>query len=73
MAVKDGAQRQGLLNEMRQKISEIDRLVLELKELGTGVPVVEKNTRSMLSIINILKVVISDVAEIEENKEVINE
>ena len=72
MDVKNRAQRAGLLKEMRQKISEIDRLVLELKELGTGVPVVEKNTRSILSVINILKVVISDVAEIEENKEVSN-
>jgi uncharacterized protein YoxC len=61
-----------LLKEMRQKIDEIDRLVLELKDLGTGVPAVEKNTRCILSFVNVLKAGISDVVEIGDNEEVIN-
>jgi ABC-type lipopolysaccharide export system ATPase subunit len=54
----------GRLREMREKIEEIERLVLELKELGEGVPVVEKNVRAILSLTYVLKFGISDVAEI---------
>ena len=66
MPVKDRDRTSVLLKEMRQKIGEIDRLVFELKELGAGVPVVEKNARGILSFINVLKVGISDVAEIQK-------
>ena len=52
------------LREMREKIEEIDRLGLELKELGKGVPVVEKNVQAILSLAYALKFGISDVAEI---------
>ena len=54
----------GRLREMREKIEEIERLVLELKELGEGVPVVEKNVQAILSLTYVLKFGISDVAEI---------
>ena len=49
---------------MREKIKEAEKLVLELKELGKGVPVVEKNVSNMLSFIFVLKFDISDVADI---------
>jgi len=54
----------GQLREMSEKIEEIERLVLELKELGKGMPVIEKNACSVLSFIYVLKFGISDVAEI---------
>ena len=53
----------GLLKEMKQKIEEIERLVFELKELGRGMPVVEKNARSILSFTRVLRFGISDLAE----------
>ncbi|MBE9571510.1 MAG: hypothetical protein IMF11_12850 [Proteobacteria bacterium] len=53
----------GLLKEMKQKIEEIEGLVVELRELGKCMPVVEKNTRSILSFTHILRFSISDLAE----------
>jgi hypothetical protein len=53
-----------LLRDMSQKIEEIERLVLELKDLGEGMPVVEKNSRSILSFIHVLRFGISDLAEV---------
>ena len=58
------------LREMKEKIEEIERLVLDLKELGKGMPVIEKNTCTILSFVYVLKFVISDVAEIAEREEV---
>jgi hypothetical protein len=55
-------------SEMKKKIEEIERLVLDLKELGKGMPVVEKNARSILSLIYVLKFGISDVAEITDKE-----
>jgi len=51
-----------LLKDMDQKIREIERLVLDLEEMGKGMPVVEKNTRSILSFTHVLRFGISDVA-----------
>jgi predicted transcriptional regulator len=56
------------LREMSEKIEEIERLVLELKELGHGMPVIEKNVCSILSFIHVLKCGISDVAEITDKR-----
>jgi hypothetical protein len=53
----------GLLKEMKQKVEEIERLVFELKDLGRGMPVVEKNARSILSFTHVLRFGISDLAE----------
>jgi len=53
----------GRLQEMRGRIVEIERLVLELKELGQGAPVVEQNVRAILSLVHVLKFGISDLAE----------
>jgi hypothetical protein len=57
------------LREMSEKIEEIERLVLELKKLGKGVPVVEKNVRAILSLTYVLKFgIIPDVAEITDKR-----
>jgi len=52
-----------LLNDMKGKIEEIERLVLELRDLGRGMPVVEKNAQSILSFTHVLRYGISDLAE----------
>jgi len=54
----------GLLNDMKGKIEEIERLVLELRDLGRGMPVVEKNAQSILSFTHVLRYGISDLAEV---------
>ena len=56
-----------VLQEMKIRIDQIEKLVLELKQLGQGVPAVEKNSRNILSAIYNLKFGISDIAEIDEN------
>jgi ABC-type lipopolysaccharide export system ATPase subunit len=52
------------LKEMKTTIDQIEKLVHKLKDSGAGVPVVEKNARIILSVVNILKFGISDPAEI---------
>ncbi len=54
----------GLLKDMKEKIEEIERLVLELRDLGRGMPVVEKNAQSILSFTHVLRFGISDLAEV---------
>ncbi len=51
------------LKKMKEKIDEIERLACELRDLGGGVPVVEKNTRSILSFIHVLKFGIADLID----------
>jgi hypothetical protein len=53
-----------LIKIMKQRIEEIEVLVLELKDLGRGMPMVEKNARSILSFIHVLTFGISDLAEV---------
>ena len=55
------------LNEMSEKIEEIHRLVLELKDLGKGLPVIEKNVLSILSFTHVLRFGISDIAEVSDS------
>lgn len=54
-----------ILQEMKTKIDRLEELALELKELGQGVPAVEKNSRDILSATYNLKFGISDIAEID--------
>jgi carbamate kinase len=54
------------LKEMKAVIEQIEQLVHKLKTSGGGIPVVEKNARILLSIVNILKFGISDPAEIQD-------
>lgn len=53
-----------VLQQMKTRIEQIEKLGLELKELGQGVPVIDKNTRNILSAVYVLKFGISDVVEI---------
>jgi len=53
------------LKDMKTKIEQIEKLTLELKHLGDGIPVVEKNVQSFLNTAYVLKFGISDVAEID--------
>lgn len=53
-----------LLRQMKTRIDGIENLIHELKALGEGVPVIEKNTRCMLSFTHALTFGISDVAEV---------
>jgi cell division protein FtsB len=55
---------QSNLKEMKATIDQIEQLVHKLKASGAGVPVVEKNARIILSVVNVLKFGISDPAEI---------
>lgn len=55
------------LKEMHAKIAEVEIGINELRNLGTGLPAVEKNTRSMLNFIYVLKFGISDIFDIENN------
>ncbi len=57
-----------LLKGMERKIGEIERLVLDLREMGKGMPVIEKNTRSILSFTHVLRFGISDVAAMLDNQ-----
>lgn len=54
-----------VLQNMKDKIEKIEKLAFELKELGQGIPAVEKNSRSILCAVYILKFGISDISEIE--------
>ncbi len=57
-----------LLGTMKEKIEEINRLAGELKELGEGIPVIEKNARCILSFTHALKFGISDIVEVMDRK-----
>jgi hypothetical protein len=53
-----------LLRQMKTRIEGIEDLVRELKALGEGVPVIEKNARCILSFTHVLTFGISDVVEV---------
>ncbi len=57
-----------LLKDMKQRIDEIERLARDLENLGKGMPVVEKNTRSILSFTHVLRFGISDLAEFVDSQ-----
>ncbi len=54
-----------LLTEMDARIKGIENLAGELKDLGKGIPVIEKNARCILSFVFALKFGISDVVDLE--------
>jgi hypothetical protein len=54
-----------ILKAMNRKIEETEKAVMELKKLGRGAPVIEKNVRSILSLTHALRFGISDLAETE--------
>ena len=49
------------LLRINERVEAIERLALELKQLGQGAPAVEKNAESILSTVYVLKFGISDV------------
>ena len=53
------------IKEMNAKIAEIEMRINELRDLGAGLPAVEKNTRNMLNCIYVLKFGISDIVDLE--------
>ncbi len=53
------------LGRMASRIEQMEKLALELNELGQGVPVIEKNIRSILAAVNVLKFGITDVVATE--------
>ena len=55
------------LKEMQTGIENIEKYTLELKALGAGIPVVEKNTRIILSIVDNLKLGIVDPAALTDH------
>lgn len=55
----------GRWRAMKERVEGIERLTLELLELGKGMPVVEKNVRCILSFVHVLRFGISDVAELD--------
>lgn len=54
-----------ILREMDDRIHRIERLALELKDIGEDVPMVEKNARTILSAVFNLRFGISDLVEID--------
>jgi hypothetical protein len=54
-----------LLNEMKEKINETESTIRQLRDMGKGIPVVEKNTRCMLSFTHTLKFGISDLCDLD--------
>jgi hypothetical protein len=57
-----------MLAELKSKIDEIEKNILELEALGREFPVVKKNATAMLSFISVLKFGISDIVEVNEPK-----
>lgn len=55
------------LKQMQASIENIEKHVLVLKDLGAGIPVVEKNSRILLSIVRNLKFGIVDPAEVMDH------
>ena len=61
MADKTENKETALLEKMKERIEEIDRLALELKAIGQGLPVIEKNVRCLQSFTYALRFGISDL------------
>ncbi len=59
------SQEKTLLQEMKSKIEQIEKLACELNDLGQGVPVIEKNVKIFLNTVFVLKFGISDITEID--------
>lgn len=69
MVFKIDPDRTPALRAMDRKIREIEEGVLELKELGQGLPMVEKNAESIQSFVQALKFGVSDLAGVLEREE----
>lgn len=54
------------IEEMKQIIDQLDRLLTDLGRLGQEMPVIEKNVRAMSSFVTVLKYGISDLVEVKK-------
>lgn len=54
-----------VLLQMKAAIGQLEELTFELKQMGQGIPAVEKNSRSILSAVFNLKLGISDIADLD--------
>ncbi len=59
------SQEKTLLQEMKSKIEQIEKLACELNDIGQGIPVIEKNVQNFLNTVFVLKFGISDITEID--------
>ena len=50
-----------IYSDMDKRIREMERLAEEVRDLGAGLPVVEKNSRSILCSVEALRYGISDL------------
>ena len=55
-----------LLMQIKSRIDGIENIARELKALGIGVAVIEKNARCMSSFTRALQFAISDIADVED-------
>jgi hypothetical protein len=56
------------LRKMKEKIESIEQEALDLKTLGDGVPMVEKNVQTILSAIYCLKFGVSDIVDSRKHR-----
>ena len=54
-----------LLQEMKFKIEQIEKLASELNDLGRGIQIIKKNVQNFLDTVFVLKFGISDIAKID--------
>ncbi|MEJ2025385.1 MAG: hypothetical protein P8Y00_10305 [Deltaproteobacteria bacterium] len=57
-----------LLRHMKEKIEAIETLSHGLKELGKGIPVIEKNVSCILSFTQVLRFGVCDVADVADEE-----
>ncbi len=55
------------LDRMKTIIDQFGQLLIDLKEIGGGMPFIEKNVKAMMSFIHVLKFGVSDMAEVFKN------
>lgn len=53
------------LLKLKMTIDQLENLALELKQMGQGVPAIEKNSRSILCAVFNLKLGVSDIADMD--------
>lgn len=57
----------GNLDRMKTNIDQLEKLLIDLMEMGGEMPFIEKNVKAMMSFIHVLKFGVSDLAEINKN------
>ncbi len=56
-----------ILRDIKEKIDRIEEAAEQLKNLGQGVPAIEKNAVCVLSAVHNLKFAISDIVDVQES------